>query len=68
MDWQLLVVALLLVLAAGFVAQRTWRTWFAKPGAGCGGGCGCSKPRTNPELPEEQLISEDQLLSRLRKR
>jgi hypothetical protein len=40
-DWQLGVAAMLVVLAAAYVARATWRTWHP-PAGGCGGGC-CGK-------------------------
>jgi len=68
MNWQLMVVAVLLVLATGYLAYRSWRTWFGKGKVGCGGSCGCGKRETAPARQGATLISEDQLLSRLRTR
>ena len=45
MDWQLVVVGVAVLAAAGFVGRATWRTW-AKPG--CGSGCG-KCPAAKPE-------------------
>jgi len=40
-EWQLILVALVIAGAVGYVARATWRTWRAGR-TGCGGGCGCS--------------------------
>jgi hypothetical protein len=45
MDWQLLVVGVAVVTAAGFVGRATWRTWVG----GCRTGCGkCVTPTPEP--------------------
>jgi hypothetical protein len=67
MSWQLPVVVVLLVLAASYVGYRTWRTWFGKAREGCGGSCGCGKKAPAQADHAETLISEDQLLARLRR-
>jgi hypothetical protein len=62
MDWQLALVGLALLLAAGYLGRRAWRTW-GKRGSACGG-CGCaSKPPVGPPL-----IPADQLRLRVRER
>jgi hypothetical protein len=35
------IVALVVLAAAGFVARRAWATLRPKAAAGCGDGCGC---------------------------
>jgi hypothetical protein len=64
MDWQLPLVILCTVLAALYVAQRTWRTW-----SGRGGSCGGCKCNSTPPAASgaKPLISRDELTSRLRR-
>ena len=38
---QTIIVALLVLLAAAFVARRVWAAVRPKAAAGCGDGCGC---------------------------
>ena len=38
---QTLVVALLVLAAAAYVARRAWRTLRPRKDAGCASGCGC---------------------------
>lgn len=38
---QTVIVALVVLLAAAFVARRLWATLRPKAAAGCGDGCGC---------------------------
>jgi hypothetical protein len=40
MDWQLLIVGMVVLLALAYLGRRTLRAWRGK-GAGCGGGCKC---------------------------
>ena len=44
---QTVIVALVVLVAVGFVARRAWATVRPKPagGAGCGDGCGCGGPQ-----------------------
>lgn len=42
MDWQLLIVGVLVMFALVYLGRRTLRTWLGK-GAGCGG-CKCPGP------------------------
>ncbi len=67
---QYLLVAVLVSVAAWYVARQTWRTWVRKPGQGCGGGCGCSsKAGSTPTAPAGQpLIPVEELTNRLRQR
>ena len=49
---QLIAVALLVALAAGYVLRATWKTWFGKSKAGCGSGCGkCAAPAPDADTP-----------------
>jgi hypothetical protein len=65
-DWQLLIVGLLVVLAAAYLGRRAWRTWSASKG-GCGGGCHCpDKNRTAAKEPSVTLIPVEQLHRRRR--
>ena len=41
MFWQWLVVAVLALVAAVYLARLTWRAWFG-PKRSCGGGCSCA--------------------------
>ncbi len=63
MGWQLLIVALIVVVAAVYLLRATWRAW-SGAGKGCGGGCCASKEPTPAKTGD--LISTDQMLSRLR--
>lgn len=65
MDWQLLLVIVLVVLALLYLGRQTLRTWRGK-GAGCGV-CKCpSTAKTPNAAATETLIPIDQV--RLRKR
>lgn len=65
MDWQLLLVVVLVVLALLYLGRRALRTWRGK-GAGCGG-CKCPSPAKTPNAAAtETLIPIDEV--RLRKR
>jgi hypothetical protein len=47
---QLIVVALVVALAAGYVLRATWRTWFSAAKPGCGSGCGkCAASAPEPQ-------------------
>ena len=63
MDWQLLFVGVLLVLALLYLGRRTLRTWRGQ-GAGCGG-CKCPSTSKTPNAAET-LIPLEQV--RLRRR
>jgi len=65
MDWQLLLVIVLVMLALLYLGRQTLRMWRGK-GAGCGG---CKRPsaaKTPNAAATETLIPIDQV--RLRKR
>ena len=58
LDWQSIVVALLLLWATAVLVRRAWRLFFPTPGAspsGCGGGsCGGCESRS---VPARELVS-----------
>jgi hypothetical protein len=65
MDWQLLIVGVLLVLALLYLGRRSLLTWRGK-GAGCGG-CKCSATAKSANASAaETLIPSEQI--RLRQR
>jgi hypothetical protein len=64
MDWQLLVVVMVVMLALLYLTRQMLRTWRGK-GAGCGG-CKCPSTTNAPNSPAETLIPIDQV--RLRQR
>jgi hypothetical protein len=65
MDWQLLFVAVLVVLALLYLGRQSLRAWRGK-GAGCGG-CKCpSTAQAANTAGAETLIPSDQV--RLRRR
>ncbi len=65
MDWQLLLVIVLVVLALLYLGRQTLRTWRGK-GTGCGG-CKCPSTTKMPNTAStETLIPLEQV--RLRKR
>jgi hypothetical protein len=66
MDWQLLVVGVVLLLALAYLGRRTLRAWRGA-GAGCGE-CKCSSAAARPDRngTPETLIPVEQL--RLRRR
>jgi hypothetical protein len=60
MDWQLLVVVVLVLLALLYLGRQTLRTWRGK-GAGCGG-CKCpSAANIRNAAGAETLIPSDQV-------
>jgi hypothetical protein len=63
MDWQLIAVSGIVLVAAGYLLRQTWRTWSGRK-AGCGG-CGCAKEQSANATPAA-LIPAEQL--RLRRR
>lgn len=62
MDWQLIIVGVIVALAAAYLARAAWRTWTAARGK-CGGGCGCAATTANSTkkngavtlIPAEQI-------------
>ncbi|HEY7327186.1 MAG TPA: hypothetical protein VH592_06095 [Gemmataceae bacterium] len=64
MDWQLLLVMLLVSLALAYLGRRTLRTWLGK-GAGCGS-CKCPGSEKTGNAASQTLIPLDQV--RLRRR
>ncbi len=67
MDWQVVLTFVCVLLAAGYLARGTWRTWTAK-GRSCGG-CGtCATKTPAASTPARNLISTEMLTARLRER
>ena len=66
MDWQLLIVGVLVVLALSYLGQQTLRTWIGK-GKGCGG-CKCERATKSPDSVATQgtLIPVEQIKLRRR--
>ncbi|HXG08345.1 MAG TPA: FeoB-associated Cys-rich membrane protein [Gemmataceae bacterium] len=59
MDWQQLLVGLIVTAAACYLGRQAWHAWRDR-GAGCGGGCGktCTSDAANGQaalIPPEQL-------------
>jgi hypothetical protein len=52
MDVQLILVGLVLILAAGYLARHTWHIWTAK---GNCGGCKCGGKPIETPIPLQQL-------------
>jgi hypothetical protein len=59
MDWQLVVVSLVVTVAAFYLGRQTWRMWSARQGGCRGCGCGSRKGSEAQEgvtvIPSEQL-------------
>jgi hypothetical protein len=64
MDWQLLLVVVLVMLALLYLGRQTLRAWHGKS-AGCGG-CKCPSTANTSNSAAETLIPLDQI--RLRRR
>lgn len=64
MDWQLLLVIVLVMLALLYLGRQTLRTWRGK-GAGCGG-CKCPSTVSAPGSTTETLIPLEQVKLRRR--
>jgi hypothetical protein len=60
MDWQLPITALVVLVAAAYVARLTWRAWFGSKAGGCGGNCGCAGKSAAPKS-ETILIPANQI-------
>jgi hypothetical protein len=68
MGLQLLVVALIVAGAAGYLAWAIWRS-ARNAKSGCGGGCGCGgKARAQTPQSGTNFVSSEQLVARLRQR
>jgi hypothetical protein len=69
MFWQYLLVGIIVLAAAGFLARQSWRTWFGTK-AGCGGGCGCAGAKGGATAgaagSAAKLVSVDELTARIR--
>jgi hypothetical protein len=66
LNWQLISVVVLVALAGGYIAWKSWRTWHP-PKGGCGGSCGCAKQSSTAESAPPNLIPADQLTVRQRR-
>ncbi len=64
MDWQLLLVVALVMLALLYLARQTLRTWRGK-GVGCGT-CKCPSTASAPNSTRETLIPLEQVKLRRR--
>jgi hypothetical protein len=58
-NWQLPLVAMIVLAAVAYLARRVWRTLTGRKAAGCGG-CGCAATTRAPKdggafIPEGQL-------------
>ena len=66
MDWQLVIVALMVLVAALYLGRRSWRTWRVSK-SGCAGSCGCaSKAKPAESNGQATLIPSEQLTLRRR--
>jgi hypothetical protein len=67
-DWQLVLVGLVVAVAVAYLGRRAWRTWRGL-GSGCGG-CKCSNshPPATATPPQTHFIPVEQLNLRLRER
>jgi hypothetical protein len=69
MLWQYLLVGIIVLAAAGFLARQSWRTWFGTK-AGCGSGCSCAGGKggvaTGAAGSAAKLVSVDELTARIR--
>jgi hypothetical protein len=63
-DWQLLIVGVIVAGAAGYLARQTWRTWSGKK-SGCGG-CSCKSTTASASQEQTPLIPAEQLTWRRR--
>lgn len=66
MNWQLIIVGLLVGLALAYLARTIWRTWRLSKAGGCGS-CGCKDKTASPAKADEVvLIPSEQLKIRPR--
>jgi hypothetical protein len=65
MDWQLLIVLVVVSVAGAYVARATWRTWRGAK-SGCGGGCACPGGKAASPAGDARgnLISPEQVTLR----
>ena len=53
---QLIAVAFIVALAAGYVVRAAWKTWSGAK-SGCGSGCGkCAAPEPPPEANDRRPL------------
>jgi hypothetical protein len=64
MEWQIPLVAMIVLAAAAYLARRTWRSLTGRKAGGCAS-CSCAKP---PAAAEERgtLIPAEQITLRAR--
>jgi len=65
-DWQLVMVTLMVLVAAVYLGHRSWRTWRVSK-SGCAGSCGCaSKDKAAESNGHATLIPSEHLTLRRR--
>ncbi len=64
MDWQLTLTCIAVALAGAYLLWSGRRALRSNPG-GCGGGCGCVKPKDDAKT-QPGLIAPEQLVLRRR--
>jgi len=64
-DWQLILVGLLISLAFLYLSRESWRSWAGRK-SGCAGGCHCGSKAKAGEKGQITWITPDQLSARLR--
>jgi hypothetical protein len=65
LDWQILIVGVLVALAVIYLGRQTLRTWLGKA-TGCGSGCGKCSSTTSPESKTDTWIPIEQITVRRR--
>jgi hypothetical protein len=66
MNWQLLVVSMIVAAAGLYLIRQSWRTWSGRKGGGCGKGCGCASKSTDQSNGDVTLIPSEQITLRRR--
>jgi hypothetical protein len=64
MEWQLLVVGVIVAGAACYLGRQAWRSWFGRQ-SGCGG-CGCASTSAAPANGQASIPPVQQLTLRRR--
>ncbi len=65
-NWQIPLVAMIVLAAVAYLVRRTWRTLTPGKAGGCGGGCGCARTASAPK-EQGTLIPLEQITLRNRK-
>jgi FeoB-associated Cys-rich membrane protein len=65
MNWQLIVVSIIVLAAGGYLVRQSWRTWSGRK-AGCGSGCGCGSKAADQVNGSAVLIPSEQITLRRR--